>query len=207
MIQDKFLFCYWNNVRLKTIKFSNDKDDFCVFIKNISKFINSKIYWNTFEECSGLRVRFHFCMLMVLGKSSKQKVAAQYGFKRYPETFHKIQNKKIVLSIAEVCLSILLSFFRKYAGWCPIPVLKFTLPNVTLFPPDNLFGLKKITLSDTAGAFWPLYQLYCNKNFCNRFSQLSFTYSHKFHFYTFWPNLDKFSAEGHEIWPFCGREV
>ena len=143
MIQDKFLFCYWNNVRLKTIKFSNDKDDFCFFIKNISKFINSKIYWNTFQECSGLRVRFRFCMLMVLGKSSKQKVAAHYGFKKYPETFHKIQNKKIVLSIAEVCLSILLSFFRKYAGWCPIPVLKFTLPEVTLFLPDNLFCLKK----------------------------------------------------------------
>ena len=31
-------------------------------------------------------------------------------------------------------------------------------------------------------------------------------YSHKIYFYIFWPNLDKFFAEGHEIWTFCGRE-
>ena len=32
-------------------------------------------------------------------------------------------------------------------------------------------------------------------------------YSHKIYFCTFWPNLDNFFAEGHELWSFCGREV
>ena len=31
-------------------------------------------------------------------------------------------------------------------------------------------------------------------------------YFHKIYFYTFWPNLDKFFAEGHEIWPICVEE-
>ena len=61
----------------------------------------------------------------------------------------------------------------------------------------------KLTLSDTRrGLFDPLpYQLYRNKkkNFFNRFSQVALFYSHKIYFYTFWPNLDNFFAEGHEI--------
>ena len=53
----------------------------------------------------------------------------------------------------------------------------------------------------------PPYQLYSNKKFFNRFSQLSFFHFHKIYIYMFWLNLDKCFAEGYEIWPFCGREV
>ena len=46
-----------------------------------------------------------------------------------------------------------------------------------------------------------------NKHFLICLARWALFYTHKVYFYTFWPNLDKFFPEGHEIWLFCGREV
>ena len=44
------------------------------------------------------------------------------------------------------------------------------------------------------------------KNFLIGLTSWALFYSDKIYFYTFWPDLHKFFAEGHEIWPFRGRE-
>ena len=41
------------------------------------------------------------------------------------------------------------------------------------------------------------------KTFLTSLTSWALFYSHKIYVYTFWPILDNFFAEGHEIWPFC----
>ena len=50
-----------------------------------------------------------------------------------------------------------------------------------------------LTLSDMGEAFWPLI------SYTVGLARSPLFYSHKIDFYTFWSNLDKFFAEGHEI--------
>ena len=98
-------------------------------------------------------------------------------------------------------------FFKNYCHMTlPVPTKHFQ-PKAFISKRFVLQFLRNPVWHGGSGACWPPYQLYRNKKVFNRFGQLSFFYSHKIYFYTFWPNLDKCFAEGHEIWPFCGREV
>ena len=57
----------------------------------------------------------------------------------------------------------------------------------------------RLTLSDTGSGVLPPYQLYPSKTFLIGLASSALSYAHNIYFYTFWPNLDKFFAEGHVI--------